>query len=434
MSKRPRVDDALALPDTASSSASVVDLQNVVRALQLMHSTSMALRKKLHCGETRASNVTEDSETQTMQGIHERLRANQVDSASRLLTDNLHTMISDLLATLCDDKKVRLCTLIDDVFVDVLMCLDRVSLDATQVTCVRFDTIVQKHLKNVCFRTLVMDISRGYQDEADINESDSTHGIYRMIIKAEAVVMISPNTVNYYRTFIFESPNLQDIIAKLEQKVPQATYMRNMELLGVPEVLPRISQSHPALAAKIVIGTAQIEEFEEDHVDALALLDQFDAFHAVNSLSCLDSSVRNANCEFFKRCREKGILDLWLCEHEDEMPAEGLLDFCFGPTREGLENVERRVNASVAFVGEELPRGMLEAFQTQGTPSHRILLILESYEGTSKLKDEVAKYYVRKKTVDKHEEQYATRPVDGVEVVWSFRCYGYCVTCSVRYV
>ncbi|KAH7660389.1 hypothetical protein AAVH_43827, partial [Aphelenchoides avenae] len=231
MSKRPRMDDASAVPDTDSSSASVVDLQNVVRALQCMHSTSTALRKKLHCGETHASNVTEDSEAQTMQGIHERLRADQVDSVSRLLTDNLHRMISDLLATLCDDKKVRNCVLIDDVFVDVFMCLDRVTLDAAQLTCVSFDTIVQKHLKNVCFQTLVMEISRDYEDEDDVNESDSTHGVYRMIVKAEADVMISPDTVNYYRTFIFESPNLQDIIAKLEQKVPQATYMRTMELI-----------------------------------------------------------------------------------------------------------------------------------------------------------------------------------------------------------
>ncbi|KAH7678361.1 hypothetical protein AAVH_41739 [Aphelenchoides avenae] len=114
------------------------------------------------------------------------------------------------------------------------------------------------------------------------------------------------------------------------------------------------------------------------------------------------------------------------------MPAEGLLDFFFGPTREGLENVERRVSVSISFLGEELPRGMLEAFKTHGTPSHHILLVMDSYEGTSKLKDEVAKYYVLKQTGDKDGEQYATRPVDGAEVVWRFSSCGSWVKCTVQ--
>lgn len=122
-------------------------------------------------------------------------------------------------------------------------------------------------------------------------------------------------------------------------------------------MLHQIVQSHPELAAKIVIGTACFREREEDDVDALALLDQLSAFRDVNGVRL--SGEVNANCEFFKRCREMGILYILFKMGQDKVSVEGLLDFFFGPTREGLENVERGVG-DIEFIDEELPRRMLE--------------------------------------------------------------------------
>lgn len=53
-------------------------------------------------------------------------------------------------------------------------------------------------------------------------------------------------------------------------------------------------------------------------------------------------------------------------------------------------------------------------------------------EEAAKLKDELTKHYVLKKTDDKDEELYATRPLDGIEVVWRFDLQLEYVTCTVQ--
>ena len=60
--------------------------------------------------------------------------------------------------------------------------------------------------------------------------------MYRLTIRADAEVKISPYFFDHYRTFIFESRNLQDTMARCEEKVLKTTYARFMDLNGVPEV------------------------------------------------------------------------------------------------------------------------------------------------------------------------------------------------------
>lgn len=129
------------------------------------------------------------------------------------------------------------------------------------------------------------------------------------------------------------------------------------------QILKLIVHEHRALAARLVIGTVYIKGFahetDEEDVDALTLLEELSVFRAVNCLCFQDVSLVNLNDAFFKRCREIGILALSLYGHDDEIPVEWLVDFCFGVTSKALEHAERCVDGLVSF-DKELPRRMLE--------------------------------------------------------------------------
>lgn len=109
MPKRPRLDDTMDAPNASSSSLpATANNDEIISTLRGLRGTAEKLRRKLHCGEKRPSNVSADSRTDTWLSYAERLRADLPDNGCRLLTEELYSVVDGLLATLGDkkDKKV----------------------------------------------------------------------------------------------------------------------------------------------------------------------------------------------------------------------------------------------------------------------------------------------------------------------------------------
>ncbi|KAH7695762.1 hypothetical protein AAVH_37174, partial [Aphelenchoides avenae] len=104
MPKRPRLDDTIDGPRTSSSPPATVNNSDIISTLRGLQGTAAKLRRKLHCGEKRPSNISADSSTDTWLSYAERLRADLPDNGCRLLTEEMYSVVDGLLAALGDNK------------------------------------------------------------------------------------------------------------------------------------------------------------------------------------------------------------------------------------------------------------------------------------------------------------------------------------------
>ncbi|KAH7722275.1 hypothetical protein AAVH_10132 [Aphelenchoides avenae] len=411
-------------PKSPSSSASSVKLPGTIRS----HDETAKLREKLRCGAEYLRNAN----------AADKLGLAWFSSAYQVRTANQIHMVSNLLSPLRSRRKVRRTLLVDDTFIDVFVCLGRSTLDAVHLTCIGFRAIIETRLTNFCFRELAVDIynqkyapriTRGPPDSAK-KEDYTAPDVYVLKMRAER---------NDKRTFVFKSHSLQEMLAKFEEKMPEPTFVRFLDLQGTADVVPQIVESHPALAARTTIGTAWIECPTENlaTMDALLLLGKFSAFRAINDIQVTNVARLNVNDEFFRRCREMGVLSHTLhASDEVDISADGLLDFCFGPTREGRDSVDRRVE-DLPFFHHDLPRRVLESVKRSGKPRHSIQL--EAALGACSHKDfplleaEVKKYYELQENYALGGGHYATRfPEEGVEVEWVIDTEVDYIRCTVQ--
>lgn len=86
---------------------------------------------------------------------------------------------------------------------------------------------------------------------------------------------------------------------------------------------------------------------EDDKKQAMStgeLIDAVSGFASVNALNLYYFELTEVDDDFLKTCRERAILMLQLdAAQAPSVSTNGILDFCFGPTREGREREERDV-------------------------------------------------------------------------------------------
>ncbi|KAH7721000.1 hypothetical protein AAVH_11467 [Aphelenchoides avenae] len=198
----------------------------------------------------------------------------------------------------------------NDSLVDVFESLDRDTLDVLQLTCMRFHNIVA-------------------------NDPESAKYCLKIQVPKAR------------RTFFFKSDNLDELLAKCDEKMPKATYVEELRLFYVPELIERIGLAHRTLAAKMAVGQALIEGYCSA-IDMRQLLDNINdvSFRAIRSLTIEWYDLENVDGRFLQHCREMGILSLGLycCDYENRLTIDDLLDYCFGPSRQGLETTDRMLS------------------------------------------------------------------------------------------
>ncbi|KAH7700333.1 hypothetical protein AAVH_32548 [Aphelenchoides avenae] len=431
--------------DTEPPRNPVMDREDIIRALEGIQGDISKLRQRLHCSDQHPSNVTEDSKTDiTSYSYVERLYLKgSKDNGCRLLTENLHAAVGNLLATLRKGKKVPSSILINDVFVDIFLCLGRVSLDAVQLTCARFDALVHDYLKNFCYRTLtikIIDLELAPDFNHALPQNHASPGVYCIQIAALHDVLTDRfGEADPYRWFIFESRNLEDVVNKWAEKMTTFTYVPDLQLYGVPNVLERLIEHHQSRAKRMAIGGLYMFAFEGDFVRVPSLLDSLNTLRAVNSVTLNGPLSPNVNAEFFKRCRQMSIFNLRFegLRHV-EVSADALLDYCFGLTRKGLESTPRRVTG-LASLDREMPSRLLEAVAKRGKPGPDISIEVwpenDDFDWQP-IEEEVRMRYaklemVRQQYGDDVDKVYLAQPFEGVDVTCSF--FGYYAQFTVQY-
>ncbi|KAH7721498.1 hypothetical protein AAVH_10959 [Aphelenchoides avenae] len=110
-------------------------------------------------------------------------------------------------------------------------------------------------------------------------------------------------------------------------------------------------------------------------------------------------------------------------QYEEQFTVDGLLEFFFGPTRDGLDSVKRSID-EISFFDTQLFRRALEAVKSRDKPRHRIHLCMrygDLEEELEDLEEEVAKHYHCEAIKDKHSKGYIKRLDEkGVEIRWHF--------------
>ncbi|KAH7700678.1 hypothetical protein AAVH_32199 [Aphelenchoides avenae] len=428
MSEGSRHGDVADDQQATSSQAPADDLNSVIRALECMHADASKLRRELSCGAQLRSKVMADSKTNiTWYSYAERLRVDQPDLGCRLLVENLHAALGNLLATLPKEKEVRPCIPLNNVLVDIFMCLDRVSLDAVQLTHARFNALVKNYLKNACYRIFTVVITnlehaphfRRYQGQP-VNYA--APGVYSIKIEAHH------DAITKYRSFIYESHSLEELFSKWAEKMPDPAFVQSLGLDCVPNVLGQFTELHRSLAERTIIDGLWVFTYAGELIRVIPLLDNLNAFRAVRSIAFTGGLQLDNTAAIFKRCREMGICELeFVGQGHVEVSVDALLDFCIGPTHEGLESATRRVFGAT-ILDRELPHRLIEAVAKHGKPGTDIDVQMFAEHADfdrQALEAQVRKHYARLQMasrcfVGEDEVGYLAQPLEGVDVAWYF--------------
>ncbi|KAH7726900.1 hypothetical protein AAVH_05787 [Aphelenchoides avenae] len=427
MSQAPEHDNAAGDLQASTSQNPATNQEDIIRALEGMHGDISKLRQRLHCSYQHSS---ENSKTYLNSCILRLCLNTSKDNGCRVLTENLHAAVPRSI-------------LINDVFVDIFLCLGRVSLDAVQLTCARFDALVQDYLKNFCYRTMIIKIidERHTDFKHALPQNHASPPVYGIQIAAlHDVLTDESGEADTYRLFTFESHNLEDVLTKLAEKMTMVTYVLGLELYGVPNVIERLIERHQSCAKRMIIGVLRMRGYEGDFVLMPSLLDSLSTFRAVNGVTLDGRLSPNVNTEFFKRCREMSIFDLrFHGPRHVEVSIDALLDYCFEPTRKGLENTPRRV-IGLASLDREMPSRLLEVSRHEARePGPDISIeVWPKRDGfvLQPLEEEVRMRYAKVEMVrpeygDDVDKVYLAQPFEGVDVTCSF--FGYYAQFTVQY-
>ncbi|KAH7666460.1 hypothetical protein AAVH_43179, partial [Aphelenchoides avenae] len=330
---------------------------DIIRKIEAKQGSSLKpIKKTDHSDKKESSNRSSDDETWTWRSYTGRLGANLADLGCPLLSKKLDAMIDGMLAKLPSQNTSIHIPLEDHMLVDVFLPLSRFSLDEVQFTCHRFNKIVATHLADFCHRRLMVKI----KTPKDIDflvallgppPGREDAGLYRVTIQGETDAAEGGKR---FRQIDSDCDTLSKMFDKCVERMPQTTFVRCLELHSF-EVLQQLVGTRKDLAARMIVGSIVIHRRGNQRccIDASQVFDLLSAFRTVRGLEFSSHRLHNVNDVFLRRCREIGLVTLFLQEHEGALTVDGLFDFLFGPTRQELEGVNRFL-AAWDFFDKEL--------------------------------------------------------------------------------